>query len=173
MMNDDAEDDDANAVMRAEDDAAEDDEENRSNYPMDEDNEAPPEGDNNAFNAFGGDQQLDANVIEQVSDGCLRNQQAWIRYPTEFIRPAKMCSVNKYVQCVEAGFAAQSIHHVARGAEFVLIGHDNPSMPTHMFQWIWAMSQINMMKTYSNCIVPVEGVTEVKFFCCSAEEGLC
>jgi len=172
MMND--PDDAEDAVMRAEDDAAEDDDENRSNYPMDEENEPPPGGDN-PFNAFGGDQQIDANVIEQVSDGCLRNQQAWIRYPTEFIRPAKMCSVNKYVQCVEAGFAAQSIHHVARGAEFVLIGHDNPSMPTHMFQWIWAMSQINMMKTYSGCIVPVEGVTEVRFFfyCSAQEEDLC
>ena len=35
------------------------------------------------------------NPIEFVEDTCERNQNAWLRFPAEFIRPAKMCSINK------------------------------------------------------------------------------
>jgi hypothetical protein len=32
-----------------------------------------------------------------------------------------------------------------------------------MFQWIWAMSQINQMRQYSGCVVPVANVTDVSY----------
>jgi hypothetical protein len=103
------------------------------------------------------------NPLEMVPDGCERNQNTWLRFPPEFIRPAKMCSVNKYVQCVDESFLHHSLHHVPTGPEFVLVGHDSPSLPTHMTAWIWAMTQINHMQSYSQCVVPVHGTTEVTF----------
>jgi len=103
------------------------------------------------------------NPLEYVQDGCERNQNTWLRFPTEFIRPAKMCSVNKYVQCVDESFLHHSLHHIPTGAEFVLVGHDSPSLPTHMTSWIWAMTQINHMQSYTGCVVPVNGTTEVTF----------
>jgi hypothetical protein len=103
------------------------------------------------------------NLLEQVADVCERNQNTWLRFPPEFIRPAKMCSVNKYVQCVDESFLHHSLHHIPTGPEFVLVGHDSPSLPTHMSSWIWAMTQINRMQSYSQCVVPVNGTTEVSF----------
>lgn len=103
------------------------------------------------------------NPIEFVEDTCERNQNAWLRFPAEFIRPAKMCSINKYVQCVDSNFISHSMHHIPTGPEFVLVGHDSPSLPTHMFKWIWAMSQINQMKQYNNCVVPVSHLTDVTY----------
>jgi hypothetical protein len=43
----------------------------------------------------------------------------------------------------------------------VLVGHDSPSLPTHFLKWIWAMSQINCMQHYPNCVVPVVALTLV------------
>jgi len=103
------------------------------------------------------------NPIEFVEDTCERNQNAWLRFPAEFIRPAKMCSINKYVQCVDSNFISHSMHHIPTGPEFVLVGHDSPSLPTHMFKWIWAMSQINQMKQYCGCVVPVSHLTDVTY----------
>jgi hypothetical protein len=110
-----------------------------------------------------GEIQHSQNPLEFVPDDCERNQNTWLRFPTEFIRPAKMCSVNKYVQCVDESFLHHSLHHIPTGPEFVLVGHDSPSLPTHMFSWIWAMTQINHMQSYSQCVVPVNGTTEVTF----------
>ena len=107
------------------------------------------------------DNRQDDNPIEFVDDSCERNQNTWLRFPTEFIRPAKMCSVNKYVQCVDESFLQHSMHHVPSGPEYVLVGHDSPSLPQHFFKWIWAMSQINCMQQYTNCVVPVVALTEV------------
>ena len=107
------------------------------------------------------DGRQDDNPIEFVDDSCERNQNTWLRFPTEFIRPAKMCSVNKYVQCVDESFLQHSMHHVPSGPEYVLVGHDSPSLPQHFFKWIWAMSQINCMQQYVNCVVPVVALTEV------------
>ena len=109
------------------------------------------------------DEQSQRNPVEFVEDPCERNQNGWLQFPDEFIKPAKMCSVNKYVQCVEKSFLQHSLHHIPTGAEFVLVGHDSPSLPAHMFQWIWAMSQINQMKQYNNCVVPVHGQTDVTY----------
>jgi hypothetical protein len=106
----------------------------------------------------------DDNPIEFVDDSCERNQNTWLRFPTEFIRPAKMCSVNKYVQCVDESFLQHSMHHVPSGPEYVLVGHDSPSLPQHFFKWIWAMTQINCMQQYANCVVPVVALTEVCTF---------
>jgi hypothetical protein len=50
------------------------------------------------------DEQVQQNPVEFVEDACERNQNCWLRFPVEFIRPAKMCSINKYVQCVDQGF---------------------------------------------------------------------
>ena len=72
-----------------------------------------------------------------------------------------MGSVNKYVQCVDESFLQHSMHHVPSGPEYVLVGHDSPSLPQHFFKWIWAMSQINCMQQYVNCVVPVVALTEV------------
>lgn len=107
--------------------------------------------------------QQTVNALEFIEDGCERNQNGFLRFPAEFICPSKMCSVNKYVQCVDQTFLQHSMHHIPHGAEFVLVGHDSPSLPTHMFQWIWAMSQINLMKSYVNCVVPVAGLTDVSY----------
>ena len=109
------------------------------------------------------EEQAQQNPVEFVEDSCERNQNAWLRFPAEFIRPAKMCSINKYVQCVDQGLLQHSMHHIPTGPEYVLVGHDSPSLPSHMFQWIWAMSQINLMKQYQNCVVPVSGLTDVTF----------
>jgi len=109
------------------------------------------------------DEQVQQNPIEYVEDSCERNQNSWLRFPAEFIRPAKMCSINKYVQCVDQGFLQHSTHHIPTGPEFVLVGHDSPSLPTHMFQWIWAMSQVNLMHQYCNCVVPVSSLTDVTY----------
>jgi hypothetical protein len=109
------------------------------------------------------DDTMHNNPLEFVQDGCERNQNTWLRFPTEFIRPAKMCSVNKYVQCVDESFLHHSLHHIPTGPEFVLVGHDSPSLPPHMLSWIWAMTQINHMQSYSKCVVPVNGTTEVTF----------
>jgi hypothetical protein len=106
-------------------------------------------------------ERQDDNPIEFVDDSCERNQNAWLRFPIEFIRPAKMCSVNKFVQCVDESFLHHSMHHVPTGPEYVLIGHDSPSLPQHFFKWIWAMSQINCMQQYTGCVVPVVALTEV------------
>ena len=103
------------------------------------------------------------NPVETVIDSCERNQNTWLRFPVEFIRPAKMCSVNKYVQCVDESFLNHSLHHIPTGPEFILVGHDSPSLPPHMFAWIWAMTQINHMQSYSQCVVPVNGTTEVTY----------
>jgi len=108
------------------------------------------------------DERQDDNPIEFVDDSCERNQNTWLRFPTEFIRPAKMCSVNKYVQCVDESFLQHSMHHVPSGPEYVLVGHDSPSLPQHFFKWIWAMSQINCMQQYANCVVPVVALTAVR-----------
>jgi hypothetical protein len=105
----------------------------------------------------------DNNDLEYIEDECERNQNTWLRFPTEFIRPAKMCSVNKFVQCVDENFLLHSMHHIPSGPEFVLVGHDSPSLPSHMLKWIWAMSHINSMQVYHGCVVPVEGVTEVTY----------
>ena len=107
--------------------------------------------------------QAAQNPVEYVEDSCERNQNSWLKFPPEFIRPAKMCSINKYVQCVEQGFLQHSMHHIPTGPEYVLVGHDSPSLPAHMFQWIWAMTQINQMKQYQNCVVPVVGLTDVSY----------
>jgi hypothetical protein len=109
------------------------------------------------------DEQVQQNPVEFVEDACERNQNCWLRFPVEFIRPAKMCSINKYVQCVDQGFLQHSMHHIPTGPEYVLVGHDSPSLPTHMFQWIWAMSQINAIRQYSGCVIPVDGLTEVAY----------
>ena len=109
------------------------------------------------------DEQVQQNPVEFVEDSCERNQNCWLRFPIEFIRPAKMCSINKYVQCVDQGFLQHSMHHIPTGPEYVLVGHDSPSLPTHMFQWIWAMSQINAMKQYHDCVIPVNGLTDVTY----------
>jgi len=111
----------------------------------------------------GDEQAQQDNPLEFVDDSCERNQNAWLRFPPEFIRPAKMCSVNKYVQCVDSGFLSHSMHHLPTGPEFVLVGHDSPSLPSHMFKWIWAMSQINALKQYSGCVVPVAELTDVTY----------
>jgi hypothetical protein len=116
-----------------------------------------------AGSEHGGHEEIVQNPMEAVADGCERNQNTWLRFPKEFIRPAKMCSVNKYVQCVDESFLHHSLHHVPTGPEFVLVGHDSPSLPTHMFSWIWAMTQINHMQSYSRCVVPVNGTTEVTY----------
>jgi hypothetical protein len=108
-------------------------------------------------------EQMQQNPLEFVEDMCERNQNAWLRFPAEFIRPAKMCSVNKYVQCVDSGFLSHSMHHLPTGPEFVLVGHDSPSLPAHMFKWIWAMSQINALKHYNGCVVPVANLTDVTY----------
>jgi hypothetical protein len=109
------------------------------------------------------DEQIQQNPVEFVEDACERNQNSWLRFPVEFIRPAKMCSINKYVQCVDQGFLQHSMNSIPAGPEFVLVGHDSPSLPTHMFQWIWAMSQINLMRQYCNCVVPVVSMTDVNY----------
>lgn len=112
----------------------------------------------------GGDGLHDVqNPLEFVRDDCERNQNTWLRFPAEFIRPAKMCSVNKFVQCVDESFLHHSLHHIPTGPEFVLVGHDSPSLPNHMFAWIWAMTQINHMQSYCQCVVPVIGTTEVTY----------
>jgi len=141
----------------------------QGNSDDDEEDQAPQYSQNNV----GGSQQSgnnqsqdngdrqDDNPIEFVDDSCERNQNTWLRFPTEFIRPAKMCSVNKYVQCVDESFLQHSMHHVPSGPEYVLVGHDSPSLPQHFFKWIWAMSQINCMQQYANCVVPVVALTEV------------
>jgi len=67
------------------------------------------------------------------------------------------------VQCVDSNFISHSMHHIPTGPEFVLVGHDSPSLPTHMFKWIWAMSQINQMKQYCGCVVPVSHLTDVTY----------
>ena len=103
------------------------------------------------------------NPLEYIPDHCRRNQNTWLRFPSEFIRPAKMCSVNKYVQCVDESFLQHSVHHVPSGPEYVLVGHDSPSLPSHMLAWIWAMTQINQMQSYCGCVVPVHGVTQVSY----------
>ena len=103
------------------------------------------------------------NPLEYIPDHCRRNQNTWLRFPGEFIRPAKMCSVNKYVQCVDESFLQHSVHHVPSGPEYVLVGHDSPSLPSHMLAWIWAMQQINHMQSYCGCVVPVHGVTQVSY----------
>ena len=108
------------------------------------------------------DGRQDENPIEFVDDSCERNQNAWLRFPPEFINPAKMCSVNKFVQCVDESFLHYNLHHVPYGPEYVLVGHDSPSLPTHFLKWIWAMSQINCMQHYPNCVVPVVALTEVR-----------
>ena len=108
------------------------------------------------------DDQQDENPIEFVDDSCERNQNAWLRFPPEFINPAKMCSVNKYVQCVDETFLHHNLHHVPYGPEFVLVGHDSPSLPAHFLKWIWAMSQINCLQHYPNCVAPVVALTEVR-----------
>ena len=110
------------------------------------------------------DGRQDENPVEFVDDSCERNQNSWLRFPSEFINPAKMCSVNKYVQCVDETFLQYSLHHVPYGPEYVLVGHDSPSLPAHFLKWIWAMSQINCMQHYPNCVVPVVALTEVWFF---------
>jgi hypothetical protein len=110
-----------------------------------------------------GEAPLQQNPMEIVADGCVRNQNTWLRFPVEFIRPAKMCSVNKYVQCVDESFLHHSLHHIPTGPEFVLVGHDSPSLPAHMFAWIWAMTQINHMQSFAQCVVPVNGTTEVTY----------
>lgn len=125
-------------------------------------------GDESGDEDDGSDQEIGLprdlqNPIEYVCDDCERNQNSWLRFPAEFIRPAKMCSVNKYVQCVDESFLYHSLHHIPTGPEFVLVGHDSPSLPTHMFSWIWAMTQINHMQSYSQCVVPVSGTTEVTY----------
>ena len=74
-----------------------------------------------------------------------------------------MCSVNKFVQCVDEGFLEHSIHHIPTVPEFVLVGHDTPSLPPHMFNWIWAMTQINQLQYYPNCVVPVAATTKVRY----------
>jgi len=91
------------------------------------------------------------------------NRTRWLEFPRHFITPAKMCSVNKYVQCVDETFLHHSMHHVSTGPEYVLVGLDSPSLPAHMFQWIWAITQINMMQQYTNCVVPVQGSTRVTY----------
>ena len=108
-------------------------------------------------------EQIQQNPVEYVEDTCERNQNCWLRFPAEFIRPAKMCSINKYVQCVDQGFLQHSFHHVPAGPEYVLVGHDSPSLPAHMFQWVWAMSQINSIKQYHGCLLPADGMTDVAF----------
>ena len=40
---------------------------------------------------------LTHNPIEYIDDSCERNNNAWLTFPDEFIKPARMCSVNKYV----------------------------------------------------------------------------
>ena len=101
--------------------------------------------------------------LEYSADNVIRNDLQWLEFPKEFIQPAKMCSVNKYVQCVDKTFMHHSIHHVPTGPEYVLVGHDSPSLPAHMFNWIWAMTQINMMQQYSQCVVPVTDFTRVHY----------
>ena len=114
--------------------------------------------------AQGGEAEMfEENQLEFVNDNCVRNQSCWLRYTDEFIRPAKMCSVNKFVQCVDEGFLQHSIHHIPLGPEYVLVGHDSPSMPQHMFNWIWAMMQINMMQHFHRCVVPVSATTKVNY----------
>lgn len=110
------------------------------------------------------DGRQDENPIEFVDDSCERNQNSWLRFPPEFINPAKMCSVNKHVQCVDEKFLQYSLHHVPYGPEYVMVGHDSPSLPAHFLKWIWAMSQINCMQQYPNCVVPVVALTEVMHF---------
>ena len=111
----------------------------------------------------GGRGSFAENELEYVNDNCIRNQFCWLRFTDEFIKPAKMCSVNKYVQCVDESFLQHSVHHVPMGPEYVLVGHDSPSMPPHMFHWIWAMTQINLMQHYHECVVPVSNLTKVSF----------
>ena len=65
-----------------------------------------------------GDDELSQNPLEFVPDCCERNQNTWLRFPTEFIRPAKMCSVNKYVQCVDESFLHHSLHHIPTGTRY-------------------------------------------------------
>jgi hypothetical protein len=101
--------------------------------------------------------------LEFSVDTVMRNDRQWLEFPKEFIQPAKMCSVNKYVQCVDETFMHHSIHHIPTGPEYVLVGHDSPSLPTHMFNWIWAMTQINLMQQYADCVVPVTGFTRVQY----------
>ena len=64
--------------------------------------------------------------LEFSADTVMRNDRQWLEYPKEFIQPAKMCSVNKFVQCVDETFMHHSIHHVPTGPEYVLVGHDSP-----------------------------------------------
>jgi hypothetical protein len=116
-----------------------------------------------ALSTMGDSIVSDENELEYVEDNCMRNQLCWLRYPETFIKPAKMCSVNKYVQCVDEGFLQHSIHHIPTGPEYVLIGHDTPSMPPHFFNWIWACTQINHMQHYSGCVVPVSSSTKVRY----------
>lgn len=101
--------------------------------------------------------------LEFSADSVLRNDMQWLEYPKDFIQPAKMCSVNKFVQCVDKTFMQHSIHHVPTGPEYVLVGHDSPSLPAHMFNWIWAITQINLMQHYCNCVVPVGNFTRVNY----------
>ena len=67
------------------------------------------------------------------------------------------------MQCVDQGFLQHSMHHIPTGPEYVLVGNDSPSLPPHMFQWIWAMSQINAMRQHQGCVIPVDGMTDVVF----------
>ncbi len=134
------------------------------NYDRDRSEQDEEEEEDDTAGSHGSSQDpLLRNPLEFVRDDCERNQNTWLRFPTEFIRPAKMCSVNKFVQCVDESFLHHSLHHIPTGPEFVLVGHDSPSLPTHMFSWIWAMTQINHMQSYSQCIVPVNGTTEVTY----------
>jgi len=111
----------------------------------------------------GGSVAHDENELEYVEDNCVRNQSCWLRFPESFIKPAKMCSVNKFVQCVDEGFLHHSIHHIPSGPEYVLVGHDTPSMPPHIHNWVWAVTQINHMRNWVNCVVPVTSATQVKY----------
>ena len=129
----------------------------------DEDDDAGPQQQHPPAGANNNDDNGQQNPLEYIPDHCRRNQNTWLRFPREFIKPAKMCSVNKYVQCVDESFLQHSVHHVPSGPEYVLMGHDSPSLPSHMLAWIWAMTQINHMQSYCGCVVPVHGVTRVTY----------
>ena len=128
------------------------DEDENASQPMDADDDEERENLNDIL-----------DDLEFSADTVMRNDKQWLEYPKEFIQPAKMCSVNKFVQCVDNTFMHHSIHHVPTGPEYVLVGYDSPSLPTHMFNWIWAMTQINLMQQYSQCVVPVTNFTRVHY----------
>jgi hypothetical protein len=87
----------------------------------------------------------------------------WLEYPEFYIKPPRMCSVNKYVQCVSKDFSRENHDFVPFGPEMVFLGSDTPSLPNHLMKWVWVLNCINSLQIYEKCLYPVEGMTKLRY----------